>query len=393
MKTTWSLAGRFYFYYLYDAFLVFTLLSLFYLHHDEFAPLLTFLGIYAAGAVPLLMVLTKAKKKLTYGHIILTSLFGIALSHFLGIHLLLSILLGSVINWRVYENYGKRSKEEAEAILFITMILCFSLYVLNPMFAKKEWLIGIILFQLFYFLLFKVPLAAAKSLKAKKVIVFLMIGLAGLLLFNYIKFTFLYLLSLGAKLLAFLVGPVFYYIFRKLSADDQLMNDFDAAWKKANPNQPSEIQVMIQQNGNHEWILIALIVFVIAAVCLYLFRRKIRRPGGNGEDNSVFRSILSPQPVYNHSYLRNSRPSDPARKLLYQLDQTLFKYGLGRKREETVEDWFGRMDYKSEMKREIADLYRKVRYGEHPLTKQELDVYKRNISELKKEIKRASKEK
>ncbi|WP_430667110.1 DUF4129 domain-containing protein [Fictibacillus enclensis] len=53
---------------------------------------------------------------------------------------------------------------------------------------------------------------------------------------------------------------------------------------------------------------------------------------------------------------------------------TQTKYGLGRKREETVEDWFDRMDYKSETKREIADLYRKVRYGEHPLTKQELDV-------------------
>ncbi len=88
------------------------------------------------------------------------------------------------------------------------------------------------------------------------------------------------------------------------------------------------------------------------------------------------------------SWFSSSRPKNEIRRLFYDFEKFMAKQGEGRLHNETVEDWFARVNLNSEYKDIIVTTYENVRYGENEVTKAEKSQFTRTLKELKKAIKK-----
>jgi hypothetical protein len=138
------------------------------------------------------------------------------------------------------------------------------------------------------------------------------------------------------------------------------------------------------------WIVLSIVIITLIIVAIILYRRRIVVQT-TSSDGSII--MHTKQDVDNRSG-RNKlfgifakKPTDPVRHLFYDFEQFAYKRGFGRKSFETIEEWFRRVEFP------VADvlLYRKVRYGEELLTKEEIDTFKQEISVLKNFISKQEK--
>ncbi|MCG3419677.1 hypothetical protein [Oceanobacillus jordanicus] len=129
--------------------------------------------------------------------------------------------------------------------------------------------------------------------------------------------------------------------------------------------------------------VITLVLFAIVLLVLF-WRKRFKKPLSVEEaDSSVSYSALD-----SHSDMDSGRtsrfnrwlnkPKHPIRKLVYQFERKAHKNKKGRRKYETIEEWFNRIDVNADL-----EIYQKVRYGEME------QVSESDVTKLRSAIKEA----
>ncbi|MCD5325845.1 MULTISPECIES: DUF4129 domain-containing protein [Pontibacillus] len=132
-------------------------------------------------------------------------------------------------------------------------------------------------------------------------------------------------------------------------------------------------------------ILLLIVIGVVIAIRLRNKRMEQFVDVAAEEDSVTYTSLLKErESSWGSSFKRifQSAPTDEARKLFFKFEAFAAKRGKGRAPSETIEEWFERLG----VKEGDVDLYQKVRYGDQPLSQQELDLFKRTIESLREAI-------
>jgi len=170
---------------------------------------------------------------------------------------------------------------------------------------------------------------------------------------------------------------------------NQIIDNF-----KSDKDDLQEIKEDPVTDGNGEsgfsiWKFIVLPAVLIAIAGLLYKKRKKPPLLSNNENqwndpnirvNSVDASQLSK--AKSKQKLPGNEPEHPIRKLVLDLEKEADKNGYGRRRFETIEDWFMRL----ELKPDELELYQKVRYGQSKLTNKEHQKFKEIVQKVKNQL-------
>ena len=130
------------------------------------------------------------------------------------------------------------------------------------------------------------------------------------------------------------------------------------------------------------------LVLILLILGLFYWKRRFRSTGRQeADDTAISYSELDPGQDRNGYSLKNrikgmfKRPEHPVRKMVFRFEKIAAKNKKGRKRFETIEDWFDRIGLESD----IA-VYQKVRYGETDVGNQETEALRLQLTEMEKQI-------
>ncbi|OIJ09259.1 hypothetical protein BKP35_17130 [Anaerobacillus arseniciselenatis] len=321
------------------------------------------------------------------------TLVGISLGYNIGF----AFILAAIVFGRVL--FHNKDHDPNEIGLFIVTFIVGVIYFLGFFFMEGREIFLYITFGHFFLTLtltvIKLSFQSSKALGDKYTIIkwqlgkVLAIGILtslGILLYPII-YKVVYTIFQGSILLFGLLGIPFVYLASLINLEVRPQNPDDGTGMLGAATGDYDLTEPATYNLDFLiWIAGAIFVLII----LFLMLRKngsimLRSEVAISDDYELSpakKKITDP-----HSWFKRTAPKNEIRRLLYDLEKFLAKQGEGRMPNETVEDWFSKINVSTDLKEVVSTTYRKVRYGDKEVTKQERDEYRRVIKEIKKQLK------
>ncbi|WP_186576063.1 MFS transporter [Aquibacillus kalidii] len=151
----------------------------------------------------------------------------------------------------------------------------------------------------------------------------------------------------------------------------------------------NKLDQLAQQNGEVitqliYWTINGLIILGIVLVSFGLYKRYVNKEKQrNQEEYASISNIDSPKTT--SRFRKNSlgkKPEHPIRREIFELEKYSRKLGLERKRGESLNDWFTRL----ELPMEHTCLYKQVRYGNHIDQLANVQEFKESIRKIRKQM-------
>ncbi|GAA5416976.1 hypothetical protein Pryu01_02015 [Paraliobacillus ryukyuensis] len=338
------------------------------------------------------------KTSTTYFPIVIIAAMILLIAQFgLNYSIITSLVIAAFFSWRflVYE-IKQELTDHYKLLITSMMVLLISLFVYS---STATLLMGIV--QFIILIATPILLSYNKSIKHRLQTVML----------------FLISLMAGVTGMVYLVYPSLQFIFQKtmqllvnvgflsLSTLDRVLNisslqkqdqgqapqiAFESP--KLLPNQTIPNEATGEEQTNWEFVIYAILISIIVAILVFLLfkwsKRKISVTTNNAYQADVHVQQLD---THDHSMSiitnRRDKPSNIVRRLFYSFEQYCHQHGVGRGRGETVEEWFTRIN----LPIEDISLYFHIRYNHHVNTPHEVQDFRENLAQLRKEIKQHEK--
>lgn len=129
------------------------------------------------------------------------------------------------------------------------------------------------------------------------------------------------------------------------------------------------------------WTITIFLIFMVIFAG-FLAKKSYRKVAEKSESkpvSSIEYSSISRDTNHDVNYLIQSKPENPFRRKVFEFEQEAKERGLGRHRNETIEEWFKRLN----LKPENLNFYQKIRYGEMELTNSEEEQASFLLKELR----------
>ncbi|WP_246945345.1 hypothetical protein [Bacillus pinisoli] len=327
--------------------------------------------------------------------VVLLSLFGYSLI------ILASLLLFSF--WRVY-TFIKESYPERQAT-WLAAVLATTFFVLM---SKREFLMEHVSWFLLLLLLFFVIRVLLQVREHAWVLVkgsyqqllLYMVGAAlGLLLvFQVGMYVLKIILSFLATVIGYIIGFPISWMLEKLQLKaKQEEGEIDGIM-----DEPSEFPFKDVQTGmeglQYDVVttIIVLLIVVISLYFSYIAKKSVKDTDLEPEQLISVEEDHQNKSSFLQAFrnLRNSFYSDHGRNdvrlQFYKLQAYLKKRGYERKQEETVEEWFNRLQLDDETATEVLKIYERSRYSVTSLSDQEFQIYANGIKQIKNQFKEKS---
>ncbi|HET7521830.1 MAG TPA: DUF4129 domain-containing protein [Bacillales bacterium] len=391
----------------YEGLALFSVLILFYMFEGEWPPLIPYLSVYLL-VPPVIVPLLKRKTTVSYGALLAFIPVFALIAWLAGFPLFIAAGLAAFCCWRafahVFQYEDASDGVHAVTLFFMTTLFGLCLYLFFPGYPFRENILFLLILQFLFFLgmnmlsLFREPSSLGRAQKR----LYLRWGIGTLtgiiaisvfivVVFPAVKWLFFSVLALLIKGAAMIAGyPIRWFIsmlFGQREAEDFFNRYFDppegGAAQSAPPSGGYDSSV------SYEWIFFTLLVILFIIVFIVVRRKRAalhRHFGAQPPEGHM--SLTGAAPGRKRRKKRAKPPNDPVRRRFYQLQKTLARLGAARRPDESVTDWFSRLDVGPSEKQTIADAYGKVRYGGKRLADDERSRYEQAVKALIKEARR-----
>ncbi|MBU9720111.1 MULTISPECIES: DUF4129 domain-containing protein [Bacillaceae] len=382
-----------------DMTLLYLLIAPLYITEGRFPPLFSFLLLTICGFGITMIIVRRINKK----WVLLSFLFIIGVALLLSFHLVLAIFLAMVLTWRGLAYMEHHEQTNQVAVFFVTFLFGILYYIL---FHSFEGIVGVlvIIYIQFLLLLFSKMVSASmqSGLTAKQISYQIKWTLGGLCSIAgvaiiaglgqpAIREAVTFLWSSFLSIISYLAAPLLSVLGRVFLPDAEIETDiFDS---EESGGETGNMQMGLDEYVEASYagpmflaIFFLIILFLIIRSILNFRRLQPERIAVEGLEE---RSLATADNFFNKKFFA---PDDVVRRRLFQLERRLSRMGLGRKRNETVDDWFARLPGDAEIKGQVIDTYEKVRYGEEDVARKERAAFKAAIKVLIKQIDKARKE-
>ncbi|MHC0551954.1 hypothetical protein [Salinicoccus sp. CNSTN-B1] len=212
---------------------------------------------------------------------------------------------------------------------------------------------------------------------------FIVLGGIFSLIYNYAAFAMKYLVVLLLNGMIFLLRP----LFNALEDVELEMPKMESEEQSAEEGEP--VQEQLEQGTTFNHVPFDTIMMVLLAVAiivgLYIYYRKREQP--TAEESSAHTSANA---SVSHSALPEQKkmkaPDDRVRKVYFNFEKWLASKGMGRYRNETIEEWIDRLELYTLIDQDRLDTYMETRYRSQDATHKDYMAYKDNIRVMKKAI-------
>ncbi|MFN7250558.1 MAG: hypothetical protein ACK4M9_07140 [Anaerobacillus sp.] len=323
------------------------------------------------------------------------SLLGISV----GFHFFLSLIIVTTVFWRVL--FHNKDNDPNEMGLFIATFVIGVVFYLHFFYIGANDIFLLIIFLQFFLVLslktIKLAFQSTKSSTDKWTQMKWQLGsfaaLGGITIVAIFSYEIIYsVVTFILKQIFYLIwllGVPFIYLASLFNFDLRRRGPAEEGGFYENPGEPNLIEEATTSN-------LDMIIWIVGAVLLvvvlfFIFKRSgsfILREYMNTNDQEQLSSITHVKTK--KGWFRSNRPKNEIRRLIHDFEKFTAKLGQGRNYNETIEDWFTRINASEELKNSIAKTYRRVRYGEKEITKEEKAQFIRALKELKKAIKKGT---
>ncbi|MEB1809868.1 MAG: DUF4129 domain-containing protein [Bacillaceae bacterium] len=363
-----------------------------YIIHGEYPPM-TYAIFMIIAVVTYLLVLSKTKnKKLGMLCIPLVSIIAIVF----GVHYLLAFFLAAYIFWRVLSVVEETNEPWN---IFLSTFVIGLLYFLHFFtLENRDVFILIILIQFLLVVSIKLFQFSFESKEADRktsggvkwqigVLVFLAgVSALGWLLFPVLNITLSYIIRAIVYLFYLIAYPFFYL----LSFYDPKINEQEGEAGSSELVDPlEEIRefptfdlASIIGNVFLALVGIGLVIWIISIIV----KKKLRPIVQDGSSTLVIDTTNTQGNNQPKPFWRRKKPKNEIRRMLFDLDRTLAKKGMGRKPGQTIEEWFRPIDADQDIKKIITSIYQQVRYGHNDISKEQIKKYRQAIKEFQQQV-------
>ncbi|WP_010652014.1 hypothetical protein [Oceanobacillus massiliensis] len=333
-------------------------------------------------------------------------LFYFAVTYFwLDYPILIAVLLFAYLFWRDWVFEMKGSDNNQLPILILTALFIF----IEVIFFYDTHLVWMGVAQVIFVIIgywVRLVLSAPESNRSQKTsIFFILLFLSG----GIILYAIYPIISGAIDIIFTIIGIIFKNAvlglanllswmgvdFSQLNMADednynQMINNIkeDISNLRGLNEAPAEVQD--NKSASNGWKYFGLFVgLFVMSVLLYRKRRKSARTSSNWEhwnDSDVQVTALDlNQPIgEGNSRASNDRqPEHLIRKYVLEFEKEANQNGYGRKKYETIEEWFIRL----KLEPDDLELYQKVRYGNQELTNEEYERFYDVLQNLKNQLK------
>ncbi|ADU29031.1 hypothetical protein Bcell_0750 [Evansella cellulosilytica DSM 2522] len=379
-----------------DLLLLYLILMPIYATEQRFPPAIPFLIISISSAIILGLVLKKTNSvKLT---VLLCPLI-VGMSVWLEFPLLLAIFFSLIFCWRVITHVDDAELDNELNLFFYTFFVGLFYYFAFHHFDERIFFFIFIFVQLVVTLGLKILSSIFHSTTSgkKSTQVKWLFGGLTVIVISSIIVAFSY--PLFAKILVFTFNGIA-HILALIAAPFLML----VQWL-AKDTMPQEGEIVEESSGGEqieqgfeasppivdtsEVFYGVLIILLIAGVITALI--KMRRTTLNKKTPVIAdeqESAVSPmQRSTNFSLKTLFTIKNEVRKQLFQLEIKLSKLGLGRKPDQTLEEWLSSLEVEASLKHTIIHTYEKVRYGEMDIKREDRVIYKQAIKQVIKQLK------
>ncbi len=323
--------------------------------------------------------------------------------------LVISLLIALVLFWRsvhhhkeitlMFENvqkWGKEYKTDKSTIelhlFFVTFLVGTIYYLFTYSIEGREIFLYLVFLQFFLVLLLKVlniSLGGKSPYRQQQLIWrlggILLLGLIAIMSFGLFKYFYFLVGTIIKGLLYFgsLLAIFFLYLLSLTKLGPREILESEPAEILMGPSEEIVVDVISQSTLSN---ILMIAAAILSGIVIFLIIRNTGKFHPREED-SDFEEYSSLDVNFNAGSKRpkiTTKSNNEIRKLFLRLEKSMAKKGLGRKRHESVDDWFRSFKANGEFNDFIEKTYRKVRYGDEQVSKAEMVQYRRAIKDLSK---------
>ncbi|TVT28174.1 hypothetical protein FO441_07110 [Salinicoccus cyprini] len=214
--------------------------------------------------------------------------------------------------------------------------------------------------------------------------VFITLGVALSFAYRYAVFAAQYIVFLLLSVTVFILRPFFSF----LETVELEMPDLpDSETTEQQGEEQTEIiqEESLSSNYPFDSILMILLVLLLGAGLYYYYRKRSQpseqhKAAGN---NSRFNTVDT---IRKEKSRKAEVPHNKVRKLYFEFERWLASKGMGRYRNETIDEWIGRCQLQDIIESSTLETYRRTRYMSKEVPNDEYKVYRQTIEKMKKEI-------
>ncbi|MCT2535709.1 hypothetical protein NC661_06435 [Aquibacillus koreensis] len=367
----------------------FILLLLFFLANETFS-LVLYLSL-TIGSITTYTLVGKHSNK--FGPIVITTFLIACCAYFL-LHypLFISLLVAIVFCWR-YIAHQEIANHNHQIILFV---LTFMIVMGILVFSNDTGVIFLVLLQFFvlvggatfsnYFI------ENQNNRFNKKAILFLLsspfiVGTLLWLLFDFIRWVYVFLGKILVTITtwSFLLLDEWIHLDMSSYEDEQrkLKDNMEGNLTRFQQNEMNPVATANEVNITEisYWILNSFLIILVVIASFVIFRKIMHREIAT--EKNVYATIsklpaLQTQDKAKFPFVVK-KPNNMIRKEIFDLEKFSHKRGCGRKRGESLTDWFKRL----QLPLEGIDLYQNVRYGNKQISKEEEAQFKEQMKKIR----------
>lgn len=382
-----------------EMFLLYIFLLAFYATEDRFLPVTPFILFVFIGTIlyGFIIFLTKSAK-LSALTVPLVLIIGLGFDF----HFLLAAFIAIVLFWRVLSHIQEYDKTSELTVFFLTVSFGILYYFWFIHFEGRQLLLFFMFIQLIATLLLKTLSTIFQSTVNQeekknhlKWIVTGIVSITGVSFLIGIFYPFI-------RQLLYLLIQFFFVVLGLIAAPFLFLMQYLMSFLPDNVTEEEE-GMMIEDNGIYQQnvsrdtsIVDAItdeviwgIMIIVLLIGLFIILKKY----GNLliSKGEKIKTADEPIKVSNRKSSFSMRkmfaPNHEVRRLFYDLETKLAKWGYGRKEDQTVEDWLTTLPIDSTLRKDITSTYHKVRYGDYEIDREERNIYKNAVKMVRKQLK------
>lgn len=389
------------FQYITEMILVYIITTPFNMFHNALPSIEAFLLICGFGVIPYVLIIRRSES-INLGVIyVITLVIGVFV-YALGGGQILYVIYTAIVGWRVAAHYKEPDQYNEKTIFYLTLSLGIAVFCLLALlgFDDKNIILGLVVFQMIFILsgrMLKDILMNSKdhqlTLRDVRLPVMissflLLIAVLGATMFNIVKQGTIFLVTIITKGITFLFYPLFMF-FEGLEIKPQKNNGREEGQTTFLDQLRDNQQEQLAESNIVEILMLVFVGIILISLLIYFIRKKISvSPHSEDEKQRIFTRESIKENGFKDQIFSNfsrNKPVHKIRKLFFDFERFALKKSLGRKSDESILEWFNRLGLQDKAE-EMANLYRKVRYGHIELTEEETRIYESKIKGLKAEI-------
>ncbi|SES64225.1 hypothetical protein SAMN05216389_101212 [Oceanobacillus limi] len=374
-----------------EALIIFLLILPVLYFYDEVIPYWGYLGIAFLACFLFSFISIKNLSNTLY---LIAAPILLVLFMFIGLPIFLSFIVTALWIWRYV--WMRSGMVLIHPVSYISFTILLSLMML--LVTKESYIIVYLLVQ-FFVIVFGNSLSHIVEMKRDErkqvnygmgLYFFLALIIGSISAYWILQRPIVYSLLTGAMDFVFSVVGRFVGLFQFLEdqkfGEDKEQLEIDngtAASFGADPNQPGPLSGdRISSGSNWIWLVLAIITLLFLT---YLWKKRkifVRKQKLNNEDSvTVHQKENNTKSSFKRKRRRFTEPQHVIRKLVYRFEKKTLHTKYERKSFETLEDWLNRIGVTS-----YLHAYQKVRYGEQPVSEQEITGLKQELKIIERKL-------